>query len=624
MHDTTRLKLLADLTNAAPDGEWQVYNLQMKKLAEKKLAENTADRKIIKTYLYFLAEATHNQGVDLTKKTEWNRASIAYNRSIYISKQIGDKSGAAYTMVELAKAYHGMSDNSKAIEVLFEALKILEELKDQEGTGDIYTEMANIYLELQNSEKALEYAQKSFDIQEKAGNEYGMYEALTRLGLVYLSEKKYQQSVACFDKGSLLIDSMPGDIKYEIFKNKGLAYLGQKKYDEAIRNFHKSLAAAQAGSIKGWIVTDYFLLCNAYTQKKEYPKAIMYGEKAMSLNREAQSMQVAYKGAEYLYIAYKESGNYTKALEMFELSNRYRDSIDFQKTQKKMLEQQLRYDYSKKELITKNENDRKISTLRLVNEKKQTRKNAWMLGLISLSLLFLLISVFLYNFFRQKNVIANQKANILKQKLLVSQMNPHFIFNSLNAIQNYIFKQDSLKAGIYLSQFAELIRMILDYSRRDLISLDEEIKLLTNYFGLQQLRFEHKFDYSITVSEEIDTESVQIPPMLAQPFIENAIEHGIFYKEGKGMVKVMISKNKDKLVYEIEDDGVGLERSLELNRATKSLHKSLATIITKERIESIKFPGAPENAIEVIDLGKNSPGGSGVKVTFAIPFTEMV
>jgi sensor histidine kinase YesM len=153
--------------------------------------------------------------------------------------------------------------------------------------------------------------------------------------------------------------------------------------------------------------------------------------------------------------------------------------------------------------------------------------------------------------------------------------------------------------------------------------VESEVKLLNTYLELQKLRFESKFDYQISVDEKIDRETVHIPPMLAQPFIENAIEHGIFYKKEKGRVDVRLYYERSLLVYEIEDDGVGMEEAMKLKNKLKSSYESLATIITKERMDTLNEQSKSDIEIEIIDKKNNTAGDSGVKVKFVVPFKEI-
>jgi sensor histidine kinase YesM len=179
-----------------------------------------------------------------------------------------------------------------------------------------------------------------------------------------------------------------------------------------------------------------------------------------------------------------------------------------------------------------------------------------------------------------------------------------------------------MQASIYLSQFAQLMRMILDFSRKDYISLESELEFLKLYMELQQLRIEHKFTYTLVTDEDEEPESVMVPPMLAQPFIENAIEHGFFQRKGKGHIIVSIKREGDFLRYTIEDNGIGLEASKKL-KEQNAAHGSLALKITNERLETLYSTNKGEPAIDMTDKAVLDNTTSGVRVTFKIPYQEL-
>jgi LytS/YehU family sensor histidine kinase len=191
-------------------------------------------------------------------------------------------------------------------------------------------------------------------------------------------------------------------------------------------------------------------------------------------------------------------------------------------------------------------------------------------------------------------------------------MNPHFIFNALIAIQSFMYKNDLRDASRYLSSFAKLVRAILENSRNEYITLDKEIQWLENYMSLQLLRFDNQFEYEIELDEEIDTYDCLIPPMLTQPFIENALEHGLKAIDYKGKIKVKFYQTADFLKIEVEDNGVGLEQSAKVNRNKK--HESLATKITEERLMFLNKNSKVKIAIEV-----NNIEPTGTKVAFTVP-----
>ena len=163
-------------------------------------------------------------------------------------------------------------------------------------------------------------------------------------------------------------------------------------------------------------------------------------------------------------------------------------------------------------------------------------------------------------------------------------MNPHFIFNSLYSIQNFIVTEKPDKASIYLSKFAKLVRNILDNSTEEYVTLEKEISTIDNYLELQKVRYAGKFNYRIDIADEIDTETMKIPPMLAQPFIENAIEHGIKHRETPGHIDIRFSLKDHTLIFEVEDDGVGRQKAREIEIVQEPDHSSMATSLTRERL----------------------------------------
>jgi LytS/YehU family sensor histidine kinase len=180
-----------------------------------------------------------------------------------------------------------------------------------------------------------------------------------------------------------------------------------------------------------------------------------------------------------------------------------------------------------------------------------------------------------------------------------------------------------VEAGSYLSRFAELIRSILYNSREDFITLDNEIKTLKNYFELQQLRYNHKFDFEIDVDPELFPEEISIPPMIAQPFIENAVEHGIKYIEEKGHITVSFTLLDDSLMLTVEDNGIGIKAAKNLKNEKASEHKSLATIITRERIDILnKGKRKKLYSMQVQDTKDVNGNIDGTRVKLIIPFKQ--
>ncbi len=215
---------------------------------------------------------------------------------------------------------------------------------------------------------------------------------------------------------------------------------------------------------------------------------------------------------------------------------------------------------------------------------------------------------------------AEKEIEKLKQMLLKSQMNPHFVFNSLIAIQSFIYKKKPVEASNYLSSFAKLIRYILNSSTKDYVPIEKEIQAINHYLELQKLRFDNKFDYSVYVDTEINIEMISIPPMLVQPFIENAIEHGIQHKKTKGNIDIRFVLKDNTMFFEVKDDGIGRAKAGKLIKNKNGIHKSFGTSITKNRIANLNKSLSQKIKLNVIDLKDNKGNITGTKVTLNIPF----
>jgi len=205
---------------------------------------------------------------------------------------------------------------------------------------------------------------------------------------------------------------------------------------------------------------------------------------------------------------------------------------------------------------------------------------------------------------------------------LLAQMNPHFLFNSLNSIDSYIIRNESKKASEYLNNFARLMRLILQNSRSNYISLKDELEALELYMQMESLRFKNKFCYSIAVDNDVDTSSVVIPPMLIQPYVENAIWHGLMHRSNgsEGLVKISISKKEEDLQCVIEDNGIGRTKAEEIKAQKPTNHKrSMGMQITQDRIEIINKLYNMNASVEIHDLTDADGNAKGTKVELTIP-----
>ena len=245
----------------------------------------------------------------------------------------------------------------------------------------------------------------------------------------------------------------------------------------------------------------------------------------------------------------------------------------------------------------------------------------WFILLVILCAMALTAVFFMYRIktIHTRNKLENEtlKANLIALK---AQMNPHFLFNSLSTIQSFILKGDPIKANNYLAKFAKLTRQVLENSREDFITLDEELSILKNYLYLEMLQSEKAFTYELQIKDDVNPKEIRIPPLLIQPFLENAIKHGIKHSIGKGFITIKLSKYDDYVLVEITDNGLGIQRTLELN--PKDTHKSLSTSITKKRLQGLRKSGFKTATFKIEDITDKNAKVIGTKVKLYLPFIE--
>jgi ligand-binding sensor domain-containing protein len=212
-----------------------------------------------------------------------------------------------------------------------------------------------------------------------------------------------------------------------------------------------------------------------------------------------------------------------------------------------------------------------------------------------------------------------QKTTELEMQALRAQMNPHFIFNSLNSITVFIMENDKAKAAQYLTKFSRLVRLILQNSLSPLISLENELEALRLYLELEALRFNHHFEYTLDAAEDLNISILKVPPLIIQPYVENAIWHGLMQKEEKGKLQIKLFRHENVLCCRIIDDGIGRKRAAELKSKSAATHKSLGMRITADRIEMLQHNNPVQAFINITDIILPDGTAAGTEVLLKIP-----
>ena len=414
---------------------------------------------------------------------------------------------------------------------------------------------------------------------------------------ISLLEESYRW---CDAKGFLKISQLASFQLGEIYFNEG-AYSKAEKYyrlsegimDEMLHN-QSYYRYDSLKYIVSWGTELYLPFTKKNVKSIIYFQAIPLYEQLYSLSMKRNDLRTAM--------------NYMIAL------SAAKDTLRKLTRNRESIEIQTRFESARK--------DDEIFRLSQQNEIKELRlaQNRWLVvGLLGMMILIVLLAIVLI---RQNRLRNNHQTLLFQQRLLRTQMNPHFLFNSLTSIQHYIINKDSTLASDYLGRFSKLVRQILNNSSREYILLEDEIGSIKNYLELQKLRFQDMFDYSIEIDEMIDDESVMVPPMLAQPFIENAIEHGFKYKEGKGQLKIGFKMNGNMIRVTIDDDGVGREKSQIINEERNREHRSMSTTITRERLQVLNRRARQKVHLQILDLNDEDGNVTGTRVVFDMPFKD--
>lgn len=603
LHDTTRLYHIALIIDELYEDKASVYytNL-MGQIALKNLKKAGLSDELRNKYRMYLASYYNNISVQLEERGDLR--SLPYlQRSLDLYRAAGVEEEYYSTLVSKGLLLYRRNRDREAIACYFEALKYFEKNKkaNADGISYVYSNLGVLYGEqyvyteaIRCLKKAIDYlnAKEESPTLEDELQKAGMY---YNLGAAYISVKDYAKA-----KQSLIQAlEYARKTKQQSYQCYALCKLSEidshfNRLDLAEATLLQAKDLAQNNlSNSGVMVT----LGELYLRKGQHAKAQHYLDKGLEASTRIRNSNLQKRAYDALYKINKIKGNYQVALAMLEGFQKINDSVRIFKNRNELKVQNLHYEYEKKELQHKLETQ---------------RKNYLLYGLLGLILLLSAIIWVVYKNYRQKHAIAQLEKNDLRQKLLRSQMNPHFIFNSIDNIQSLIYNKQTDEAVHYLTKFSRLTREILEYSNRSTISLSEERSMIENYLVIQQLLYNNKFSFILQVDETRDPELVFIPPMLTQPFIENAIKHGLKNKETGGQLSIRFYWVESNLFFEVTDNGEGFDQQKAVNR------KSLALQITRERLAS--EGGNERFKVHVKNITDQDKGVIGAKVCLELPY----
>ncbi|WP_299100832.1 histidine kinase [uncultured Winogradskyella sp.] len=513
------------------------------------------------------------------------------NKTLDISKKLNYPKGIGISYNNLGIIQHYLlSDPLKGLEYYQQAYEVFEkEPKFQKYVIGVLTNIGLIYLEQQEYTKAL----KSFKTLLHNPENKSKYTTEFYIGNVYGEQKKLDSSIYYYKK-SLVGAEQNKHFMFmaNIKTNLGLMQTNAGFLEDGLLNTQESLDLIESNNIGGLRVTAYTNAAEVYLQNNNIEKAEYYASNSIKLSESLNSLSTKNSALATLANVYAKKGDYKNALTNYKEHIVLRDSL---------INADRKLEISRKEIQFEADKDKAIAQIEI--ERQKSIKNASILGGTGL-VLAAIIGFILYR--RKQDAVSkskeaefNAKVSDTELKALRSQMNPHFIFNSLNSIGDYILKNDTQSASDYLSKFAKLMRLTLENSEKKEILLSEDISLLRTYMDIERKRFNDSFNYVIEVDDNLDEDNILVPPMILQPFIENSIIHGLAQKENTGVLTISFYAENDMLVCSVDDNGIG-RKSSTANKANSN-NKSLGMAITKSRIEIINKLKNTNGDVEIID-----------------------
>ncbi len=461
--------------------------------------------------------------------------------------------------------------------------------------------------------QSLKYARSIHDLRQVAL-------AQTQLASVQLDRKDYQKAIKNANSAIVHLTEL-NDYNglgrtYNIL---GKIYKAQKKYNKASSNFNQALVYYESTSNKEEIAGVYHNVGTIFKEQKKYKKALEYLNRSIEIRKDYGAKNQIYHTYRVISNVYKEINDKNKSLEYLELYLNYVDSNTILQSATKIAElsesyrseQRDRLIQAQADSLERQQQEKLITSTKL--ENSQLRNNFQMYIIVAILIIIVLGGVILFYRWNQTKIKQQQKEAEMSQTLLRTQMNPHFVFNAMSVIQSYIYDNDTVNSSKFLVNFSRLMRLILENSPKKAIHIETEMEILEKYLGMQKLRFEDRFDFEITADEQLYNEHAVIPPMITQPFIENAIEHGQLHTVKSGFIHVNFKKEGEMLKISIIDNGIGRKSSSKNKKS--SAHKSMAMDITSQRIENLNRKYNSEGELIVEDYNKELETGTIVLIS---------
>ena len=563
-----------------------------------------------------LARVLNNIGVIKVNTGDYKTAIEYYNKSLKIKYQLKDTNGIAGTLANIGNIYFLWGKYRESFKYNHTALSLYEMTNNKQGIAACSNHLGAIYENWKDFNSALNSYNTALELETYNRNSDGIANTLNNLGNLYNKMGVYEEALNKYEQ-SLEIRKKENNLKgiASTLNNIGTLYTQKSEYDKARNYFKQALNISRQINSGYEITVNLYAIGNNYLTLKNYKSARPYFEESLKIASDNNFRELVADNYNALSTIYSNLQMYDKAYLCLQKYMMLKDSIFSKETYKQMAEIKTRYETEKKqkeiELLKRN-----MLIQQLKSEQREQQLNMRLIIWIAVAGFIILLifsgAIMLRLNQRRKLIIAEQKA-------LRAQMNPHFIFNAMNSIQGFIMEHNNESARKYLNRFSQLMRNILENSKQTTIPLKEELDTLTLYLELEKLRFSNSFEYNISIDDAIDCEEVYIPPMLIQPLLENAIQHGLLPSNKQGLLELNFLLFKEKYIkIIIKDNGIGREKAAEISQRRIN-HVSTGMKNIQERISLLSKIHKGNIQMKVIDIIDENNNGIGTQVEIVLP-----
>lgn len=609
-----------------------------------------------------LARSIMNLGVSEIFRKHFLGAETYLKQALAMSEINHSDHDLAWCNLWLCQTFY--SENRYAESFLYNrtSLPLLEKLSDWEGLGKAWAWMAFGYGAIGNYDSSLFYSTKSLRIREKMDDHTCIAASLTNIGHLYRMAGDKDDALDYYRQGleyanahfinlksanwnyldeplaiifrlrnnydsslyylKIALQYDPGNKMTRI--SLGETFLLEKHYDSALNIFLAPIDDFRRGNDKWDLMRVLLDAAKTYAAKQKNNTALRYARESLAISREANFRPYIIENYLLLSKLFEQLSKKDSAYLFLEKYTSLKDSVSNDQFMFRLSDYKMKTNFKKtQDLVERLNQENSIKEAKL----KQASILKWSL---TIGLFIAILSgIFIYrnlNLKRKNEHLENEKsqselklkASELEMQALRAQMNPHFIFNCLSSINRFILKSETEAASDYLTKFSRLIRIVLTNSKSKLISLEDELEMLRLYLDMERLRFKNTFNYNISFTNSIDIDNIYIPPLILQPFAENAIWHGLMNRESGGMLGINLYAEDNFLICCIIDNGIGRKAAGELKTWSVEKQKSMGLRITQERLALVNENEPDKTFFEFEDLYDENGKAAGTKVILSI------